>query len=81
MGGCQNYGPFFGYPKYQVPCYIRDPKREPNFDNPPYESPNRVRIWVPLRALGFPGVSWGFGIYVLGFHGLGAPLMDPSRHP
>ena len=36
-----------------------------------YESPNRVRIWVPLRALGFPEVSWGFGIYVLGFHGLG----------
>ena len=29
MGGCQNYGPFWGYPKYQVPHYNKDPKREP----------------------------------------------------
>ena len=26
MGGCQNYGPFLGYPKYWVPYYNRDPK-------------------------------------------------------
>ena len=35
MGGCQNYGPFFGYPKYEVPYYIRDPNRDHNFDNHP----------------------------------------------
>ena len=22
MGGCQNYGPFLGSPKNEVPCYI-----------------------------------------------------------
>ena len=26
----------FGYPKYQVPYYNRDPKRDHNFDNHPY---------------------------------------------
>ena len=26
MGGCQNYDPFFGYPKYSVPYYNRTPK-------------------------------------------------------
>ena len=42
MGDCQNYGPFLG------PCYstgpntgpnLGDPKRDHNFDNPPYEDP------------------------------------------
>ena len=37
MGGCQNYGPFFGYPRYEVPYYNRDPKRDHNFDNHPYK--------------------------------------------
>ena len=37
MGGCQNDGPFFGYPKYLVPYYNRDPKRDHHFDNHPYE--------------------------------------------
>ena len=32
-GGCQNYGPFLEYPKYWVPYYNRDPKRDHNFDN------------------------------------------------
>ena len=36
MGGCQNYGPFLGYPKYEVPYYNKDPKRDHDFDNPPY---------------------------------------------
>ena len=38
MGGCQNYGPFFGYPKYSIGAvyYKRDPKRDHNFDNHPY---------------------------------------------
>ena len=35
MGGCQNYGPFFGYPKYSVPYFKRDPKRDHNLDQPP----------------------------------------------
>ena len=33
MGGCQNYGPFLGYPKYWVPYYTKEPKRDHNFDN------------------------------------------------
>ena len=40
MGGCQNYGPFFGYPKYKVPCYNGDPKRDHNFDNHPHVNVN-----------------------------------------
>ena len=36
MCGCQNYGPFFGYPKYSVPYYNKDPKRDHDFDNHPY---------------------------------------------
>ena len=39
MGSCQNYGPFLGYPKYSVPYYNKDPKRDPNFDNHPYSEP------------------------------------------
>ena len=39
MGGCQNYGPFFGYPKYWVPYYNKDPKRDHIFDNHPYYKP------------------------------------------
>ena len=30
MGGCQNYDPFLGYPKYWVPYYNRDPKGDHN---------------------------------------------------
>ena len=46
MGGGQNYGPFLGYPKYEVPYYNKDPKRDHNFDNHPYT------IWVhgPLKG-------------------------------
>ena len=36
MGGCQNYGPFLGYPNDQSPYYNRDPKRDHNFDNHPH---------------------------------------------
>ena len=36
MGGCQNYGPFLGTPKYQVLYYNGDPKRDHNLDNHPY---------------------------------------------
>ena len=40
MGGCQEYGPvcLFGYPKYSVPYYNRDPKRDCDFDDHPYVS-------------------------------------------
>ena len=33
MGDCHNYGPLIGSLKYN-----RDPKRDHDFDNPPYES-------------------------------------------
>ena len=36
MGGCRNYDLFFGSPRYWVPFYNRDPKRDHNFDNHPY---------------------------------------------
>ena len=37
MGGCQHkYGPFWG-PKYSVPYYNEDPKRDPTIDNHPYK--------------------------------------------
>ena len=35
MGDCQNYGPFLG-PLNWAPYYNRDPKRDHNFDSPPY---------------------------------------------
>ena len=40
MGNCQNYGPFLG-PYYNTGPNtgpnLGDPKRDHNFDNPPYE--------------------------------------------
>ena len=41
MGRCQNYG---RYPKYSVPYYNKDPKRDPNFDNSPYIVPYEGRF-------------------------------------
>ena len=35
MGDCQNYGPFLG-PYYNTGPDLGDPKRDHNFDNPPY---------------------------------------------
>ena len=35
MGGCQNYGPFLGYPFFSVPYYNRDPKGDHIFENHP----------------------------------------------
>ena len=32
----KNNGSFFGYPKYEVPYYDRDPKRDHNFENHPH---------------------------------------------
>ena len=40
--------PFLGYPKYYVPYYNRDPKRDHNFDKPPNV---KVKILV-LRVQG-----------------------------
>ena len=36
MGDCQNYGPFLG-PYCNTGPNLRDPKRDHNFDNLPYE--------------------------------------------
>ena len=37
LDACQNDGPFLGYPKYSVPYYIRDLKRDHIFDNHPFQ--------------------------------------------
>ena len=47
MGGCQNYGPFFGYPIYKVPYYNRDSRRGHKIDSHPYTllwKMHRVRV-------------------------------------
>ena len=46
----------FGYPKYYVPYYIRDPKRDHNFDN----HPNTIteEPW----GLGFGAAGLGFRV-------------------
>ena len=45
MGNCQNYGPFLG-PYYNTGPNtgpnLGNPKRDHNFDNPPYGLQNRV---------------------------------------
>ena len=38
MAGGQNYGPLFGSPKYWVPYYTKDAKRDHNFGNQPSAS-------------------------------------------
>ena len=37
MGDCQNYGPCLG-PYYNTGANLGDPKRDHDFDNPPYDS-------------------------------------------
>ena len=65
MGGYQKYGPFLG------PCYntgtntgpnLGDPKRDHNFDNPPYGIylGLKVGIWEPL---------WVLSIWYIHLHG------------
>ena len=51
MGGCQNVDPFFGYPKYEVPYYDRDPKRDHNFDNHPDTSMMRKVVGLAHTQL------------------------------
>ena len=51
MGGCQNYGPFLGYPTYQVPYYNRDPKRDHNFDNHPFRPKQPITSKSETRSL------------------------------
>ena len=43
MGNCQNLGS--GYPKYSVPYYVKDPKRDHDFDNHP-ESYLRAKVYT-----------------------------------
>ena len=45
-GWLSKLGSLFGHPKYELPYYIRDPKRDHNFDNHPPISgimPRRVK--------------------------------------
>ena len=37
MGGCQNYGPFWGTLNIRCRTIIGDPQRDHNFDNHPCE--------------------------------------------
>ena len=37
LGDCQNYGPFLG-PYYDTGPNLGDPKRDHNFDNPPFNA-------------------------------------------
>ena len=53
MGDCQNYGPFLG-PYYNTgpntgPS-LGDPKRDHNFDNPPYPQETRTTLSPKLSA-------------------------------
>ena len=43
----------FGYPKYSVPHYNRDPRRDHNFDNHPYASQKGERIRKVIGRAGF----------------------------
>ena len=51
--------PLFGYPTYLVPYYIKDPKRDPNFDKHPYvegvciRKPPKANVQNQLRVSGF----------------------------
>ena len=48
MGVVVQIRSLFGYPKYLVPYYNRDPKRDHNFDNPPMGFCIRMILW-PLH--------------------------------
>ena len=56
MGGCQNYGPLLGAPKYLVPYHTRDPKRDHNFNSYPcaksVEAPGDLQS---IEKIGAPG--------------------------
>ena len=59
----------FGYPKYWVAYYIRDPKRDHNFDNHPYTFKGCLGV-LAGRVLEL----WAFGCIVQGLIG------PPKRH-
>ena len=42
IGWLSNLWSLFGYPRYQVPYYNRDPKRDQNFDNQPCKIKQRL---------------------------------------
>ena len=53
MGNCQNYGPFLG-PYFNTGPNLGDPKRDHNFDNPPYSVcleilPFRKKLVAPAQ--------------------------------
>ena len=41
MGGCQNYGPFWGPLNNRCRIILRTQKGDPNFDNHPHEGLNK----------------------------------------
>ena len=55
MGDCQNYGPSLG-PYYNTGPNtgpnLGDPKKNHNFDNPPYRC-----VYIPPYSLGFQGLG------------------------
>ena len=59
MIGCQNYGPFLD-PYYNTGPNLGDPKRDHNFDNPPYRDylgHSRVSTSVQLKRLNPPNLN------------------------
>ena len=69
MGGCQNYGPFWG-PYYNTGPNtgpnLGDPKRDHNFDNPPYR----------VQGLGVMKGYVGFRFGIRGLGGLALRFMS-----
>ena len=59
MGDCQNYGPFWG-PYYNTGPNLGDPKRDQNFDNPPYVSLSNPRApsYLNSSLLGYVTVGY-----------------------
>ena len=49
MGGCQNYGPFFGVPNIVRHLLFRVPQKDPNFDNHPNGRWDRSRITAGVK--------------------------------
>ena len=53
--GCENYGFFCGYPKYQGPYYARGPTSDHDFDNA--LNPRPFKGFGLRSAVGGPGIA------------------------
>ena len=51
MGGCQNYGPFWGTLNFRCRIFNRGPKRDHNFDNHPYSISTNSRVPQSLPSM------------------------------